>query len=682
MSSWLCLLALCVAAPVPGARDYLEGGHALSSARYGDAISAFAACAAEKGPLAPYAELRKAFCLAASGNHEAGTKAYLHLMKSYPNGPWVRMAKTYLGSLLAAQKDFGQATTLFAEALAFDPKPWWIDRYDALAADACVQYPEAASRGYAYYHNVVATTRFRPARLDAAEHLAESADPKDKLVAAWGWTKSGECDKALELLASVAPEFLTGNSRGFDWKGYANALPSSKKPATPDLAPLRELVRDCPENAWVLGWLAHLARTQTAAGTLDAANAVCKLLLDAFHKSDEAAEALWWLATRLSKDGKQPEAIEHYLRLAREFPDNARADDALLAAAELQRGLGSTKDLLKTVRTLSESHPDSPLVPKAWYWVACAEQKAGKKQESLEAFRRAASDGIGDYYAHRALVRLRAAKDTSINAGGDIKVDGTAAFLKAFPPPSDPPVVLPDEFLSTPALQRLVFFATHGMEEAEWEALDLAPALKGANAPLLYQALSEAGLAFTAVNYADAFHWGNAENKPSVARRRLDYPRAYWPLVLEVGKENALDPYLILAVARQESTFRPGLVSSAGAVGLMQVMPGTAELLAKGDPEIPRDAADGLEYPLNSLRLGAHYLHHMLDGSQGNIAYALASYNAGPGNCAKWRKQFAKMDLESFIESIPFLETREYVKIVLGNYAAYRSLYPPADVEQ
>jgi soluble lytic murein transglycosylase len=111
-------------------------------------------------------------------------------------------------------------------------------------------------------------------------------------------------------------------------------------------------------------------------------------------------------------------------------------------------------------------------------------------------------------------------------------------------------------------------------------------------------------------------------------------------------------------------------------------MPGTAELLAKGDPEIPRDAADGLEYPLNSLRLGAHYLHHMLDGSQGNIAYALASYNAGPGNCAKWRKQFAKMDLESFIESIPFLETREYVKIVLGNYAAYHSLYPSADVEQ
>jgi soluble lytic murein transglycosylase len=108
-------------------------------------------------------------------------------------------------------------------------------------------------------------------------------------------------------------------------------------------------------------------------------------------------------------------------------------------------------------------------------------------------------------------------------------------------------------------------------------------------------------------------------------------------------------------------------------------MPATADLLAKGDPEVPRNTADNLENPLSSLRLGAHYLHHMLDRWQGNIAFALASYNAGPGNFAKWRKQFAKTDLETFIESIPFIETREYVKIVLANYAAYHSLYPPAD---
>ena len=68
----------------------------------------------------------------------------------------------------------------------------------------------------------------------------------------------------------------------------------------------------------------------------------------------------------------------------------------------------------------------------------------------------------------------------------------------------------------------------------------------------------------------------------------------------------------------------------------------------------------------------------MLDRSDGNVAYALASYNGGPGNCDKWVHQFGKADIETFIESIPFSETRDYVKIVLGNYAAYCSLYPSA----
>jgi len=683
LSSWLCLFAVCVTAPLTGSDDYLKGYQALSSARYGDAVKAFSACAAKEGPLAPYAELRKAFCLAASGDREAGANAYLNLIKAQPNGPWVRMAKTYLGSLLATQKDFGQATVLLADALDFAPKPWWVDRYDAVAADAFVQYPQTAPRGYAYYENVIAATRSRIARLDAAKHLAESADPKDKLVAAWGWTKSGECDKALDLLAAIAPDLLTGPTRDFDWKGYARALLPQKKAAVPDaprgLDPVRDLVRDFRNNLWVREWLAYLARTQTAAGTTQTASVACELLLDAFHKSDETSEALWWLATRLAKDGKQAEAIEQFLRFTHEFPDNPRADDALLAVAELQRGLGKVKDLAKTAHTLAESYPESPLLPKAWYWVGCAEQKTDR-QKSLEAFRRTATHGCGDYYAHRALVRLRTYKDTSLEMGRDIKVDGTSAFLKAFPLPSETPPAIPEEFLSTPALLRLSFFATHGMEEAEWEALDLASTLKGdPSARLLYPALAEAGLAFTAVNYADAFRWENPGNKPSIARRRLDYPRAYWPLVLEVSKENGLDPYLVLAVARQESTFRPALISSAGAVGLMQVMPATADLLAKGDPEVPRNTADNLENPLSSLRLGAHYLHHMLDRWQGNIAFALASYNAGPGNFAKWRKQFAKTDLETFIESIPFIETREYVKIVLANYAAYHSLYPPAD---
>ena len=71
------------------------------------------------------------------------------------------------------------------------------------------------------------------------------------------------------------------------------------------------------------------------------------------------------------------------------------------------------------------------------------------------------------------------------------------------------------------------------------------------------------------------------------------------------------------------------------------------------------------------------YMLRMADRSDGHLVYALASYNAGPGNCDKWRRRFPNHSTEAFIQAIPFSETKGYVKKVLGNYAAYHSLYPP-----
>ena len=110
----------------------------------------------------------------------------------------------------------------------------------------------------------------------------------------------------------------------------------------------------------------------------------------------------------------------------------------------------------------------------------------------------------------------------------------------------------------------------------------------------------------------------------------------------------------------------------------MQVMPSTARWLADVDPSIERRHAEHIETPGNALRLGAVYLRRMLDRTDGNVALALAAYNAGPGNLNKWRKRYDESDLDEFIERIPFNETRDYVKRVLGNYSAYLTLYPDA----
>ena len=109
----------------------------------------------------------------------------------------------------------------------------------------------------------------------------------------------------------------------------------------------------------------------------------------------------------------------------------------------------------------------------------------------------------------------------------------------------------------------------------------------------------------------------------------------------------------------------------------MQVMPRTAKSLVSEVPGLDPAQAPRLKHPPTSIRLGAHYLRRMLDRYDGNLVYALASYNAGPSNCDTWRKRFAGQSLDEFVESIPFAETQNYVKRVLAHYATYHSLYPP-----
>ena len=195
-----------------------------------------------------------------------------------------------------------------------------------------------------------------------------------------------------------------------------------------------------------------------------------------------------------------------------------------------------------------------------------------------------------------------------------------------------------------------------------------------------YQAIAEAGFAHTALQYAIDRDWGVDErNVKSVERWRLQLPRVFWKDVTSLAKETGIDPYLILAVAKQESTYRATVVSRSGAQGVMQLMPKTAKWLGQVDPNITPHQATHLNAPKNCLRLGAFYLQRMKERSNDNLIYTTASYNGGPGNVDKWRRQFDGHNIDQFIEAIPFTETRDYVKKVLGYYAGYHTLYPPVE---
>ena len=339
---------------------------------------------------------------------------------------------------------------------------------------------------------------------------------------------------------------------------------------------------------------------------------------------------------------------------------------------------GDVEAAVSSFDELAARFPSSPLGPRAAYLAGDLLTERNDTAEALARFESGGRMKIGDYYAHRSRERAHLLSPETPDTR-NLLADGATSFVRPLALDPGPAIGETDRFPDDARFQRLAFFGARGMAEAEWEALGLADALEEMPDPGPYLvAISDAGAAYTAMQYADQLGWGrDASGRPTPNRSRLDFPRPYWQAVLRAGRGAGVDPYLVLAVARQESTYRPALTSSAGARGVMQVMPATAQWLRDIEPAIDHSQVDDMNDPRNSIHIGSIYLARMVKRSNGNLVYALASYNAGPGNCDKWRRRSRSGGMAEFIEKIPFPETKNYVKRVLGNYAAYHSLYPP-----
>jgi len=162
-------------------------------------------------------------------------------------------------------------------------------------------------------------------------------------------------------------------------------------------------------------------------------------------------------------------------------------------------------------------------------------------------------------------------------------------------------------------------------------------------------------------------------NHPRVLRAVFPWP--FRDLIEQKARELDLDPYLLAALIRQESAFTPGAVSRAGAYGLMQLMPPTARDVAR---RIGAEWDAGLLTVADAnLHLGATHLAGLLRHYDNRVVPALAAYNAGGTPVRRWLRAFGGDDPVEFIEQVPYVETRGYLRTVMRNWALYRALYPP-----
>lgn len=159
----------------------------------------------------------------------------------------------------------------------------------------------------------------------------------------------------------------------------------------------------------------------------------------------------------------------------------------------------------------------------------------------------------------------------------------------------------------------------------------------------------------------------------------LMYPRPHWELIQSLGAEYGLDPYLILALMREESLFNSRAVSRSGARGLMQIMPATGQGIAK-NLKVAWTSGDMLFDSETNVRFGVFYLNYLKQRFDGNVVYMLSGYNAGPNATHRWVQGEPNHSLDMFVANIPYAETHHYVTRVLKSYWIYTLLYNPGHV--
>ncbi len=152
------------------------------------------------------------------------------------------------------------------------------------------------------------------------------------------------------------------------------------------------------------------------------------------------------------------------------------------------------------------------------------------------------------------------------------------------------------------------------------------------------------------------------------------FPLNYWDAISSEAAKRQIDPYLVASIIRQESGFEPTTVSNAGAVGIMQIMPAEAPAIATA-AGIPPPTRQQLFDPRINIAIGVAELAQKLAIEHGNPILAIAAYNGGEDNVAKWADHVAVSDVDLFVDSIPFAETKLYVKIVSRNEFEYRRIY-------
>jgi soluble lytic murein transglycosylase len=419
---------------------------------------------------------------------------------------------------------------------------------------------------------------------------------------------------------------------------------------------------------------ADRALLELAEMSLNSAEAMTYLEQLAQKNNAELTPTALTRKANLVKKTKAADAQKIQEEIVRRFPHSEAAAGIRWEMAMLQGSQGQYAKAWELAKEIVTDSPDNRYSARAAYWIGKWAEKLGRKDDAKQAFAYTLVRYTQSYYSWRAAEKL------GINVGNFQTVRALEPKLVKTTANWPLPIgssMLRELYQIGAYRDAWTLWQLEYPDRARYSVTEqFAEGTILKNLERYQLGLARVSQLETREQPADIAEHQKVRQYPSYWQAL--YPLAYIDPIQTNAQKQKINPLLVLSIVRQESKFDPETRSPVGAMGLMQVMPSTANYIA---PKLEMSHFE-LVYPPDNIKLGTYYLADMHSNHKDHSLLAVASYNAGPGNVSKWLKEISLNDPDEFVENIPFDETQNYIRHVLGNYWNYLRLYNPETSQQ
>jgi len=623
------------------------------------------------GSLADHALWLRGLALQEAGNHTEAMNVFAKLTADYPDSIYVDAARIKWAASAIAGGQGGMVPSSLKDLI--DSKNPDANLAAAKAYEGLGNQPEAIR----YYRRVYFFGAGSDAAKEAEAKLTlltqpltpqsadEAAARAARLFTARNFTAS---EKAYSDLISAYPAFATSEVKLKQLTTFANLRKAPEAQATFNSIPPSAVEK---EEAYYQLVMANARARQWAQARSVAEEMRLK------YPSGRFTPKAWVDAGMSAREAKNKLEEQSLLRAAvTNFPHAIEVAGAQFELAWIEH---ENKNFAVSSRMLTEhlvryAARDTTNRGKAGYWAARDSQRAGKTAEACTLYEGVIYRYSANWYGYLAQQRLASMNCPSGQMSPDRLANNAAAALRS--------ITVAPETSTDKELARVEKGDELGSVGLfDWAIEELEEAKKTAqNSPKINLALARHyrlksdnvnALLALAKSYPDYSQMFPEE----MGRDEWDifYPLTNWQQIKSWAKTRSLDEYQVAGLIRQESVFNPRAKSHANAYGLMQLLIPTARATARKYGSGVTVSVDTLFQPAVNIELGTAYMRDQFD-KFGRIEYVAVAYNAGPGRVNPWRASLP-VEIDDFVEGIPFRETKAYVQGVIRNSAQYRRLY-------